>query len=245
MKVKVYVIDLPVPNVVKRRAVQLGIPAFAVLAGGVALAGLPTSEYKDGSPLTAQALTDNFTYLQNEIAAAVPPGTVVAFAGPVVPTGWLLCDGSPVSRTTYAGLFSAVGTVSGSGDGATTFNLPDYRGMFLRGVDTGDPNHRDPDSSGRTAAANGGNVGSAVGSVEAAAFASHSHGVTDPGHHHGLYPSGPPGNGVNSTSSENANGDIDYGNTYSASATTGITIQAAGGSETRPVNAYVNYIIKD
>ena len=53
------------------------------------------------------------------------------------PTGWLLCDGSAVSRTTYAALFAKLGTAYGSGDGSTTFNLPDFRGYSPIGVDTG------------------------------------------------------------------------------------------------------------
>jgi phage-related tail fiber protein len=55
----------------------------------------------------------------------------------VAPTGWLKSDGSAVSRTTYADLFTAIGTTFGSGDGSTTFNLPDLRGEFVRGFDDG------------------------------------------------------------------------------------------------------------
>jgi phage-related tail fiber protein len=51
------------------------------------------------------------------------------------PTGWLICDGSLISRTVYIDLFSAIGTTFGSGDGATTFALPDLRGEFIRGWD--------------------------------------------------------------------------------------------------------------
>lgn len=61
-------------------------------------------------------------------AAVIPTGAVVDFAGTVAPSGFLLCDGSAVSRSTYADLFSAIGTTHGVGDGATTFNLPDCRG---------------------------------------------------------------------------------------------------------------------
>jgi microcystin-dependent protein len=51
--------------------------------------------------------------------------------------GWLKCNGAAVSRSTYAVLFAAIGTLYGAGDGTTTFNLPDYRGEFLRGLDDG------------------------------------------------------------------------------------------------------------
>ena len=59
------------------------------------------------------------------------------FAGAAAPSGWLECDGSAVARADYADLFSAIGTVYGAGDGSTTFNLPDLRGEFLRGLDSG------------------------------------------------------------------------------------------------------------
>ncbi|NDA63751.1 MAG: hypothetical protein EBX50_17230 [Chitinophagia bacterium] len=57
----------------------------------------------------------------------VPPGTVMDFAGPTPPSGYLLCDGQAVSRTTYSNLFGVLGVVWGAGDGSTTFNLPDLR----------------------------------------------------------------------------------------------------------------------
>jgi microcystin-dependent protein len=60
-------------------------------------------------------------------------GEVRTYAGPTAPEGYLLCQGQAVSRTTYSALFSVLGTSHGQGDGSTTFNLPDYRGTFLRG----------------------------------------------------------------------------------------------------------------
>jgi len=63
----------------------------------------------------------------------VPSGAVQAFAMNTAPTGWLAADGTAVSRTTYANLFTAVGTTYGVGDGSTTFSLPDLRGIFVRG----------------------------------------------------------------------------------------------------------------
>lgn len=59
--------------------------------------------------------------------SAVGPGMIAPFAGGVVPSGWLLCNGAAVSRSTYADLFNAIGTSYGTGDGSTTFNLPDLR----------------------------------------------------------------------------------------------------------------------
>lgn len=62
--------------------------------------------------------------VNNEFALLNKVGTVKAFAGSTPPSGWLFCDGSQISRTTYAALFAAIGTTYGAGDGSTTFNLP-------------------------------------------------------------------------------------------------------------------------
>lgn len=66
----------------------------------------------------------------------VPQGTIVMW-GAATPSGWLECDGSAVSRTTYADLFAVLGTTWGAGDGSTTFNLPDMRGRAPIGAGTG------------------------------------------------------------------------------------------------------------
>jgi microcystin-dependent protein len=69
--------------------------------------------------------------------SAAPAGTVVAFAGQSLPQGWLLCDGSAVSRNTYPVLFGIVGTTYGEGDMVTTFNVPDLRGRTTIGTGQG------------------------------------------------------------------------------------------------------------
>lgn len=63
------------------------------------------------------------------------PGTIAPFAGGTIPAGWLACGGQAVSRATYAGLFAAISTTFGAGDGSTTFNLPDMRGRAPFGKD--------------------------------------------------------------------------------------------------------------
>jgi microcystin-dependent protein len=65
----------------------------------------------------------------------MPSGSLIAFAGASAPSGYLLCDGAAVSRTTYADLFAVLGEIYGSGDGSTTFNLPDLRGRTAVGKD--------------------------------------------------------------------------------------------------------------
>jgi microcystin-dependent protein len=67
----------------------------------------------------------------------VPAGTLNAFAGASAPDGFLLCNGGAISRSIYSDLFAAIGTTYGAGDGSTTFNIPDLRGEFLRGLDGG------------------------------------------------------------------------------------------------------------
>lgn len=86
-------------------------------------------------------------------------GQVCFFAMQTAPTGFLSCDGTAVSRTTYAALFAAIGTTYGAGNGSTTFNLPDLRGEFVRGWDNG----RGVDS------------GRAFGSSQSGQNASHTH----------------------------------------------------------------------
>ena len=92
----------------------------------VVLPGVPTT--------SLQAATKS--YVDSAQTVSSPPGAIVAYAASTAPTGWLLCDGSAVSRTTYAALFTAISTTWGIGDGSTTFNVPDLRGQFLRGYDS-------------------------------------------------------------------------------------------------------------
>lgn len=68
------------------------------------------------------------------IQDALPAGVIFPYAGGTAPNGWMLCDGSAISRTTYAALFSTISTTYGVGDGSTTFNLPNTQGVFLRGA---------------------------------------------------------------------------------------------------------------
>jgi microcystin-dependent protein len=92
----------------------------------------------------------------------VPTGTVVAFANTTAPTGFLKCNGATISRTTYADLFAAIGTVFGAGNGSTTFTIPDLRGEFVRGWDD----------------ARAVDTGRAIGSYQGGNVGSHTHNVT-------------------------------------------------------------------
>ena len=78
-------------------------------------------------------LISYFLSLKNNIN---PVGTILTFAGNTIPTGYLLCDGQAVSRTTYAKLYSVIGDTYGAGDGTTTFNLPNLIDKFVEGSNT-------------------------------------------------------------------------------------------------------------
>lgn len=80
------------------------------------------------------AFQADVTKLQTDVAAISYIGDIKTSIRPSNHGNWFLCDGQAISRTTYATLFSIIGTNFGAGDGSTTFNLPDYRGKFLRGL---------------------------------------------------------------------------------------------------------------
>lgn len=71
------------------------------------------------------------------IGSVTPVGSVIAYAGSPSPQGYLECNGNEYSRAVYDKLFAAIGTLYGSGNGSTTFNVPDLRGEFIRGLDAG------------------------------------------------------------------------------------------------------------
>ena len=71
-----------------------------------------------------------------KIGSEVPAGIMQMFAGNTIPAGWLLCDGSAISRTDYAKLFSAIGTIYGEGNGSTTFTLPNLIDRVVQGAAT-------------------------------------------------------------------------------------------------------------
>ena len=88
-----------------------------------------------------------------------PVGFIGHYAANSIPSGFFKCNGAAVSRTTYAALFAVIGTTYGTGDGSTTFNVPDLRGEFVRGLDDG----------------RGIDAGRAIGTVQLDEFKSHTH----------------------------------------------------------------------
>jgi len=101
-----------------------------------------------------------------------PAGSIVAFGGTSAPTGWLMCDGSAVSRTTYADLFAVLGTTYGNGNGSTTFNLPNLQQRFPLGKATS--------GTGSTLGSTGGNIDHThTGPSHAHTSAGHTHDLSD------------------------------------------------------------------
>jgi microcystin-dependent protein len=185
---------------------------------GGALSGSLDAPTDGQANAQGQALAHRTAYLNKRMN---PIGEVIMYAGSTAPYGYLVCNGAAVSRSTYAALFALCGTSFGQGNGTTTFNLPDLRGRFVRMVDGGAG--LDPDRASRTAMNTGGATGNNIGSVQADAFEAHTHTFEST-----------LGVGIIDNPLENDNGD--GGNV--------VTTSSTGGNETRPVNAYLNFIIK-
>jgi len=113
-------------------------------------------------------------------ANAVPSGSVIPFAGSTAPSGWIICDGSAISRTTFATLFALIGTTYGAGNGSTTFNIPDLRGRLVAGFDSANATGRLTSSAtgGVSASALGNAGGEQAHSLSSTELASHNHSVS-------------------------------------------------------------------
>ena len=216
----------------------------AALSGNVDLT-LPSSIVNGGF-----LQTDNSGNLSFSVVNGVPTGAIFAlpdtqasgtgYQSNGIPTGYLECNGANISRSTFAALFAVIGTRYGTGDGATTFGLPDLRGEFIRGWD----NNRNVDA--------GRNIGSSQGSQNE----SHDHDadatavstITDPGHKHTTL-----GHGTDDDGGGRVTGSGDGGSSNSSMNTnqTGISVATSvsidvdnEGGESRPRNVAMMYIIK-
>lgn len=173
-----------------------------------------------------------------------PAGAIIPFAGPIekIPVGWLLCDGSAYNQVDYPRLFESIGTYWG-GPSPEMFNVPDLRGVSLRGVSgSSNDGFSDPDSALRVSRYPGGAFGNSVGSYQQDAmqnvtgvigdfntYAAIKGNSTGPFHQTWVYSS----TGIGSGSSDSYN-RVDYD----------LSRVARTSSETRPRNAYVNFIVK-
>ena len=134
-------------------------------------------DYAAGTRSNATAITWLGEYIAQGWA-----GVIQMFGGSTPPAGWLLCDGSAVSRTTYAVLFAAIGTTWGAGDGSTTFNLPDLRGRAPIGAGKGSglTARTLGDSVGVETHAHGGKTGSTTLNANQSGLPAHTHSFTQP-----------------------------------------------------------------
>jgi len=179
---------------------------------------------------------------------AVPTGSVHMMATTTAPSGYLKCNGAAISRSTYAGLFAIIGTAHGAGDGSSTFNVPDLRGEFVRGWD----DSRGIDSGRNFATSQGdqnkqhNHSGSATTSISPSA---HNH--VFPGDDQFANANGI-GGWTNRTTadfnydakSQSGNGKVYRTSDATISASTSVTINNDGGSEARPRNIAMMYVIK-
>lgn len=192
------------------------------------------------------------TYPQASVTATItqvanPLGSVTAYSGAQDPptdgingeVQWMLCDGRALDQTIYSALYALIGTSFGNGTDnnpnhiQNAFNIPDLRGRFIRGTDdmNGTAAGNDPDMAARTAMMPGGNTGQSsnkIGSLQPDGIVSHNHSYV--GQH------------------QEADGGTDFqGHGFDSNSHPGpqtYLMSSTGGNETRPKNAYLNFIIR-
>jgi microcystin-dependent protein len=192
----------------------LGVTGATSLTTG-SISGIMTAPTAAAGTNTTQIATTAFVQ-----ANGAPTGALLMWPTSSAPTGYLNCDGTAVSRTTYSALYAIVGTTFGTGDGSTTFNLPNYTNRMPYGTTVG-----------------------ATGGSANAVVVSHTHSITDPGHLHTYDPRGTIVVGGGSYA------PVAYGSSSAntSTATTGITVDTAGVSGTNanlPPYLGINFIIK-
>lgn len=176
----------------------------------LAPAGAPSTNNTDA--ITPSTLAAALAALGIQVS---PPGQIGAFARATAPTGWLKANGAAVSRTTYNALFAAIGTTFGVGDGSSTFNLPDLRGEFIRGLDDG----------------RGIDAGRLLGSAQGFDIQSHKHPQYE-------FDTG------NTTPIPDGSRASDLNAPYTVGREANALIGYTGGTETRPRNVALLYCIK-
>src|SRR6185437_9188911 len=245
-----------------------GLPTQPVTFRGVPLEGNDLVAGQNGS-VSWNAASSRFELAERaQPLSDVRTGVVSAFAGSSAPEGYLMCDGSAVSRSTFAALFAVISTIYGSGDGTTTFNVPDTRGRIVAGFDASNATGRltAAETGGASAAALGNSGGEQGHTILTAELAAHNHGVVDPQHNHTVSDSGHlhgAGSGAQFAVIESGAANVQLGSTYNIQAasntagattgigllqsSTGISISNAGsGSAHNNVQPtlILNYIIK-
>ena len=217
--------------------------------------GVCTSSTRPTAPFTGQMIFETDTFVLNfwngsawQGAVSAPAGAIEAYAGSTAPTGWLLSYGQAVSRTTYANLFAVISTTYGSGDGSTTFNLPDMRGRVGAGLDNMGGSAASRLTSTVLTASNtlGATGGTQTHTMTSAEMPSHTH--TQDAHSHAVQRSNSAATAVaaDATALYRAQANTGSG-TYFDTQTATATNQNTGGGgahlNTQPT-IVLNYIIK-
>jgi len=235
--------NTPLEDIASEITASVPVNGSKAMTGNLAMGSNKITGLGDGT-----VATDAAAY--GQLAVWMPAGIIAPYAGTTEPSGWLFCYGQAISRTTYATLFAAISTTYGSGDGSTTFNLPDLRGRVVAGQDD-----MGGSSANRLTGASGGVDGDVLGgaggaethTLTEAQLASHTHTatVTDPGHLHtfGITFSG------TTAGAGSARNNFDLVTANTSSATTGISVSNASvGSGTAHNNVQptliLNYIIR-
>jgi microcystin-dependent protein len=209
---------------------------FAVIPGFCqdAITILPSGNVGIGTSNPIEKLEVNGIIKSNEriedkTGPITPVGSIVMWPSDNPPNGWLECNGDPISRETYADLFSIIGDMYGSGDEISTFNLPDMRGMFVRGwnhgkkVVTGE--NEDPDAGSRTDRGDS-TEGDNIGTKQSYQIQKHNHVLRLAFSGYGSFH------------------DTDKSNSSNNFLDSSHSIGSYGGRETRPENIYLMFIIK-
>lgn len=180
---------------------------------------------------SAAAAREVFGAISLEDIADLFRGMVMAFPVETPPNGWLVCNGQAVSRTTYSALFALIGTTYGAGNGSTTFNLPDCRGYFIRGLDLG----------------RGVDTDRALGSNQTDEVKAHTHTgtTTEAGAHTHSYSVVGISSG-SQLSSGSGWGPVGVADTTGSGGahTHTLTVSSTGGTESRPKNIALVWCIK-
>ena len=157
--------------------------------------------------------------------ASSPTASVIAYAGSSIPSGWLLCDGTAINRTTYSTLFAAISTVYGVGDGSTTFELPDLKGRVIAGKESSDTRLTSGGSG-----INGGTLGSTGGTETHTLLTAEM-----PAHTHTQ---------ASRTNTGSASGAASSGSLTSASTSSTSSTGGDGAHQNTQPTIVLNYIIK-
>lgn len=163
------------------------------------------------------------------LGAAVPVGTLLMWPANNPPSGYLICDGRAVSRSTYANLFNVIGTIYGAGNGTSTFNLPDFRDYFPRGKSDGRDigSKQQDDLKSHTHGATSSSAGEHNHSASTGSSGSHSHSAS----------TGNAGSHTHTRGSMNIVGDFRGGSRTGFSGGSGVFRTDSGGTSTRSASS--------